>query len=159
MAAKRKPGRPTKRTPELIDELIAHIRAGHTISSFCRKNEGRCSRTRIVDWMANDPALRERVEAAKADACIMIEDEIAEIADTPTAHENDVQHRRLQIFAREKRLIWNRPHKYGSKMQIGGAPDLPPLGEAMTADEKARRVAELLERAQRRIEGEADDGD
>jgi len=75
----------------------------------------------------------------------MLEDEIQEIADTPSGLTDDVQHRKLQIYAREKRLVWNNPGRYGSKVQLGGAVGLPPV--QLSDAERATRVKQLLDKA------------
>lgn len=75
----------------------------------------------------------------------MIEDEIQEIADTPTEHRDDVQHRKLQCWARHQRLIWSNPGRYGTKHQIGGAVGLPPV--QLSDVERATRIKQLLDKA------------
>jgi len=76
---------------------------------------------------------------------MLLEDEILEIADTPTDLPSDVNHRKLQVYVREKRLVWNNPARYGSKVQLGGAADLPPL--EMSEIERTKRIKQLLAKA------------
>ena len=92
----------------------------------------------------------------------MLEDEIQEIADTPSGLTDDVQHRKLQIYAREKRLVWNNPGRYGSKVQLGGAVGLPPV--QLSDAERATRIKQLLDKADsngtvKRLHVEVEDND
>jgi len=141
-------GRPTKRTDELVDELLWRVSSGYTIQSFV-KDHPNITRQAITRWMKADPALREAVEHAKMIGCIWIEDEIQEIADNRTEFENDHQHRKLQMWAREKRLIWNQPLKYSQKLQVGGAHDLPALG-GKTDEQRVLEIQHLLALAEER---------
>jgi len=90
----------------------------------------------------------------------MIEDEIQEIADTPTDLRDDVAHRKLQCWARHQRLIWSNPGRYGTKHQIGGAVGLPPI--QLSDVERATRIQQLIDKAngeQPRITVEEDNDD
>jgi hypothetical protein len=139
--------RPTKKTDALIDRLIEWIESGKTLRTFAR-SEGINAST-IYDWRDEDPALAQRLARARERAAESLEDEILEICDTSSQHPDDVQHRKLQVWGREKRLVWNNPARYGSKTQIGGAADLPPVN-IMTDEQRLARINEMLEAAKLR---------
>lgn len=150
----KKTGRPTKRTPELIDHLLLWLADGKTLRAWCREQV--IHQSTVYDWIEADEDLSRRVVRAKERGALAIEDEMMEIADTPSTHEDDVQHRKVQLWAREKRLAWNNPAKYGMKTQIGGAADLPPV--QLSEDERVARIQQLLAIAKQRAEQEKDNG-
>lgn len=87
-------------------------------------------------------------------------DEMVQIADTPmigettkilpsgereTTEGDMIAHRRLQVDVRKWALARMSPRKYGEKLAVGGAEDLPAIkSETLTDTEFARRVAFLL---------------
>ena len=153
-------GRPSKRTDKLDDELVAWIAEGKTIRAFCREHE--VDSSTIYNWMTQDATLSLRVARAREAGAMMLEDEIQEIADTPSGLADDVQHRKLQIYAREKKLVWSNPGRYGSKVQLGGAVGLPPV--QLSDVERATRIKQLLDKADsngtvKRLHVEVEDND
>lgn len=98
----------------------------------------------MYQWIDEDADLAERVARARVARQHLLEDEIQEIADTPSSHEDDVQHRKLQIYAREKWLQWNNPNRYNPKVGIGGAEGMPPL---LDETERLQRVTQLMLKA------------
>jgi len=150
--SKKKIGRPTKRTAELDEALLQWVSEARTIRAFCR--EHKIAPASIYSWVNDDPSLSERLARAKECAAQMLEDEIMDIADTPTDLEQDVNHRKLQCWAREKRLVWNNPGRYGSKVQLGGAADLPAI--EMTDLERTKRIQQLLDKAKPVLQVEED---
>lgn len=139
----KKNGRPTKRTKKLDEELLLWVAEGKTIRAFCR--DKKISSATLYTWVTSDRQLSERLGRAREAGALMIEDEIMHIADQRDRTDaDDVQHRKLQIYAREKRLAWNNPSKYGTKVGIGGAQGLPPV---LTETERVLRLGQLLKKA------------
>ena len=143
MSKKKKIGRPTKRTKKIEEELLLWVSEAKTIRSFCR--EKKIDSATIYSWLGQDALLSQRLAHARDVGALGREDEIQAIADMPTEQRDDVQHRKLQIYAREKRLVWNNPGRYGSKVQLGGAVGLPPV--QLSDVERATRIKQLLEKA------------
>jgi len=139
----KKIGRPTKRTKKLEEELLLWVSEGKTIRAFCR--EHKINSATIYNWTTSDARLSQRLACAREVGEMMIEGELQEIADTPTDHRDDVAHRKLQCWAREKRLVWSNPGRYGSKTQIGGAVGLPPV--QLTDTERMTRIQQLIDKA------------
>lgn len=136
-------GRQLMRSKKLDDELIETIANGETIRHFCR--EKKLSPQTVYSWLKEDKDLFGRVAHARELGALQHEDEIMEIADRRDRTDaDDVQHRKLQIYAREKRLAWNNPSKYGTKVGIGGAQGLPPV---LTETERVLRLGQLLKKA------------
>jgi hypothetical protein len=141
----RKIGRPTKRTVALDEALLKWVSEARTIRAFCR--EHKIDSATIYSWVNSDERLSQRLARARDVGALVLEDEIQSISDTPTDLEgsHDVGHRKLQIYAREKRLVWNNPGRYGSKVQVGGAVGLPPI--EMTDIDRTKRIKQLLAKA------------
>ncbi len=143
-------GRPTLRNDEsVVSSLCEHLEEGGSIVGWCR--ESGVGRRTVLNWMHDDKKLSARIARARERGAELLEDEIQDIADNPSMHESDVSHRKLMIWAREKRLIWNDPAKYGTKVGIGGASGLPAL-DGQTDAERVERLKEILSGAQAREE-------
>ena len=123
--SKKKIGRPTKRTKKLDEELLLWVSEAKTIRSFCR--EKKIDSATIYSWLGQDALLSQRLAHARDVGALVLEDEIQAIADMPTEHRDDVQHRKLQ------------------KVQLGGAVGLPPV--QLSDVERATRIKQLLEKA------------
>lgn len=139
--AKRPRGGQTKRTKAIEDAVLRHLAAGLTLRSWCMANH--LDRQTIANWAKADEVFARQLAHAKELGAAEIEDEILEIADT--GNDDDVQHRKLRIYAREKRLVWNDPAKYGHKTQVDKT--ITHQVAEMTELERATRVRQLLEKA------------
>ena len=102
---------------EQFNDLLLHLEEGKTLSTFCVERQ--LGRRTVYDWMKRDPNLAARVEQARRLGCLAIEDEMRDIADSRDKSDpDDVQHRRLQLWMREKLLVWHDRARYGAKQQI-----------------------------------------
>lgn len=169
MTEKTKPtGRPTTRTPEIVEAILAWVADGKTLAEFCRRND--VSRRSFYDWKAADPELAARFARARELGADVIAEEILAIADDGsndtyvddegfTRTDHDVIARsRLRVDARLKLLAKWFPTSYGDKMQVGGAADLPPV--RMTTEERAARISSILAAAAaRRAKQRTDHGE
>lgn len=150
----------SKRTPAIEDALIEWVSAGKTVRSFCRL-EGMPKWRTVYDWIAADPQLSARVARAKDLGFDALAQECLDIADDGrndtyvdeegrTKVDQDVIARsRLRVDTRLKLLACWDPRRYGSKMQVGGAADLPPV--QLTDVERAERIKMILEAARARV--------
>ena len=135
-------GRPTKFTPDLFCSLLRALEAGGTLSAWCR--ERGVSRRAVQNWARRDAELAAQIEQARSLGCEAIIEEMRFIADTPTSHEQDVQHRKLQLWMREKLLTWHDPKRYGQKQQV----QQTVKHEVVLSDtERAIRIKQLLDKA------------
>ena len=126
--------------------------------------KGGVGKSTIYNWIDEDKDLAGRIAQARARGEEEIFERCLEIADTPEIgvevtikedgateekHFDMLAHRKLQIDTRLKLLAkWN-PKKYGDKMAVGGADDLPPIKTEADPADVARRVAFLLTSAMR----------
>jgi hypothetical protein len=150
------PGRPTIRTPEIDDEIVAWISDGKPLREYCRQ-DGKPGRTTVHDWIHADAALAERVARAKDIGFAVLAEECLAIADTPqqgvtTTEDEDgtktvtgdmLGHRKLQVETRLKLLACWDPRRYGNKVQVGGDGGDPIKVETGLA-ERMRKADERL---------------
>ena len=130
---------------ELFNDLLLHLEEGKTLSTFCVERQ--LGRRTVYDWMKRDPDLAARVEQARRLGCLAIEDEMRDIADSRDKSDpDDVQHRKLQLWMREKLLVWHDRARYGAKQQLDQKVEHTHKVE-MTELERATRVRQILEKA------------
>lgn len=156
-----KMGRPTLRSKALIDQLLECLENGGTVSGFCREPDTPAVRT-VESWAESDSGLSAEIARARARGCDSMEQDYQDISNTPklvevkngkktavVVHPDDVQHRKLQMHALEKRMSWNNPGKYGQKSQV----DVTEKREApeMSKLERGIRVRQVLEKAGLRV--------
>lgn len=149
----KKPGRPTKRTDAIVEEILERISEGEPLRAICRDEHMPHWRT-IYCWTSADEDLAKRLadarelgEDALAEQCLVIADD--ERHDWRLTKKgilvDDVAigRAKLQIDTRLKLLAkWN-PRKYGDSVQLkhsGGVGVIPLEVEP----EHARRVAQAL---------------
>ncbi len=73
-------GRPTKKTPERVDAILADLERGATIRSACAA--AGVGETTLATWRASDPELAERMEQATSRCAVRMESALADAADT-----------------------------------------------------------------------------
>lgn len=153
---------------ERREALLAAIMGGASMRKACR-DLGLDNATVYADIRADPDFSRQYARACEVRADDMF-DEMIEIADTPVAGEIRKQlkdgteevtiedmlgHRRLQVDTRKWALARMNPRKYGEKVQVGGAEDLPPvqIDATVLSDEALREIL-----AATRAKPEADEG-
>lgn len=131
-------GRPSIRTPELVEDLLTRLRCGETLRSICR-DPAMPGRETVFRWMHQDKEFRDQYAEAREIGLDSMFDEALEIADdtsqdTLTDEEGRerlnsewVQRSRLRIDTRKWYLARAMPKKYGEKVEqtLVGDPDRP----------------------------------
>lgn len=127
--AKRPRGGQRTITDEVMAELFKWTAEGKTIRGFCL--EKKHSRTQVQERL-KEPGFAEPIARARELGEQVILDEMIKIADNPmlvemvddkgkkhkVVHSDDVRFRKVQLWMREKLLVWINPGKYGQKTQI-----------------------------------------
>lgn len=140
---------------DFIDEICTRLSSGETLRSICR-SEGMPSWDVVYGWAAGDDDLAQRIARAREAGFDAIAMQALEIADTPregqsvteddkgtrVTREDMLGHRRLQVDTRLKLLAKWCPKRYGDKVQVAGAEDLPPV--AVDDTSTAARLSGLL---------------
>lgn len=116
-------GKP-KFSEDVREELLARLAKGESMATI-DKDPRMPSWTTVTNWLNSDPDFVVKyARAREAQADYFVEQMIA-IADEASA--DTVQAARLQIETRKWIAAKTRPKKYGDKLAIGGADDLPPV--------------------------------
>lgn len=141
---KRKIGRPTKKTPELVDEIIERLIEGQSMAQIC-KLEHMPSYVNVWRWEQDDEEFRNRSAHAKVEGTHFLAGDSLRIADDQTI---DPQHKRVMVDTR-LRLIgkWNRKI-YGEKVtNEHSGPDGGPIEHQYSALTDEQLAAEIAKRA------------
>lgn len=143
MTEPKRRGRPPQPVPQQHVEAICEwIAQGQTLREWCRQNKVHYSTVYL--WLEKDAEFARRFARARDIGADAIADEAIEIIDTfpmesvseggshiDSAHVAWLRNRaeyRLKLLAK-----WN-PKKYGDKLAIGGADDLPAIQSNVTLD-------------------------
>lgn len=125
-------GRPTAKTPELVDEICAKLSDGRSLRSVCN-DESMPSKTTVFRWLREDEEFRDQYARAKEESADALVDEILDIADDGTndwmerytkdcesagwqANGEHIQRSRLRIDTRKWVASKMKPKKYGEKV-------------------------------------------
>lgn len=142
-ATKRAVGRPPIDRGPVCAALCAGLSEGRSLNELCGKG-GIPSKQTILRWLADSEEFRAQYARAKEFGAEAIAEDILEIADDGR---NDwmekldkegqgagwilngeaVRRSQLRVDARKWLLAKLAPKKYGDKVQLGGAEDLPPI--------------------------------
>ena len=125
-------GEPSKYSPELVDEIIKRVSEGEPLRVICREN-GKPNYSTFYDWINELPELAQRFAKSRAEGYDAIAQQTLDIADAIPERERDsgkidsgyVAHSKLRIETRLKLLAKWDPKRYGEKLALGGADDLP----------------------------------
>lgn len=148
-------GRPSKFTQEIANSICERLAQGEPLASICRDEDMPAVRT-VSDWKAAHAEFsadfaraREEGFDALAAECLDIADETSR--DTIATDHGDrpnsewITRSKLRIETRLKLLAKWDVKRYGDKLALGGADDMPPL-KALSDDDLAARIAALQQR-------------
>lgn len=134
--AKRKRGRPSKRTPELEAEICERLSEGEPLAQICRDAHMPNWRT-VYLWRETSPEFDAAIARARIPGFDAIAEETLEIIDTfPMTIDSESGSRidsghvawlKNRVEQRMKLLAKWDPNRWGEKVAIGGASDLPPI--------------------------------
>ena len=125
-----KMGRPSKRTPEVVDYILEGLSEGKTLTSLCADPD-MPNRSTFIDWVNGDRILSQRFAHARETGYDVIAEECLKIADfsaldtlisektgNPQADSEWIARSRLRVDTRLKLLAKWYPKKYGDKLDI-----------------------------------------
>ena len=128
----------TTYTQETAERICAEIADGKSIGSVC-KMEGMPSRRTVFNWLNQFPEFVKLYQIACEERAEGYVEEIIDIADDASHdyvsdgeggervdHEH-IQRSRLRVDTRKWIACKLKPRKYGDKLAVGGADDLPPV--------------------------------
>ena len=129
-----KMGRPTKQTPELLDEICTRVADGTPLREICREDDKPTWST-FYDWLHKDKELSARfAQARELGTDAIAEDALAIIDERPESvtlegssriDSGYVQWQKNRVELRLKLLSkWN-PRKYGDRQILAGDSEAP----------------------------------
>ena len=141
--------RPTKRTPEVEERIIAGLSDGTALRVLCRE-EGMPAWRTVYDWLSSDADLATRVACARDLGHEALAEDILDIADAAAEKAEAIQKAKLRIETRLKLLACWNPKKYGSKQTVDvGNKEGETLKVETNANEIATNVAAALRATKR----------
>lgn len=139
-AKAKKPGRASTYTKALGDSICRQVSDGASLRTICAK-AGMPNKSTVLRWLDAEGAqsFRDQYARAREAQADLLAEQIIQIADDGT---NDTQvddegnvrvdqdviaRSRLRVDARKWLASKMAPKKYGDKIAVGGADDLPPI--------------------------------
>lgn len=133
-----KMGRPSKRTPEIVERVLEGLSNGKTLTSLCESPEMPTVRA-WYDWMEKDPELSSRFARAREKGYDVIAEECLKIADMTALDTIETEQgkeipnsewiarSRLRVDTRLKLLAKWSPKKYGEKLEVDQTLKVQPI--------------------------------
>lgn len=146
-------GRPSTFSQEVADAICERIAEGESLRSICSADE-MPNKATVFRWLVEYPDFATKYAHAREAQADVLVDEIVAIADTPqlgvktktnekgeieTTEGDMIEHRRLQISARQWMAEKLRPKKYGPKLEIDQRTTVTDL----TDEQLNARIAQL----------------
>jgi hypothetical protein len=111
-------GRPSLKTPAVMDEIIAGVAGGRSLANVCKDNESLPDVRNVYRWMDQDEGFRLRYLRACANRSLVYADTIGDIAHATIAGRVDPNAARVAINAYQwiaARLV---PDTYGERQEV-----------------------------------------
>jgi hypothetical protein len=146
-------GRPSNFTPAIAQEICERLSTGEPLAQICRDEHMPQYRT-VSDWKAAHSEFAAQFARAREDGFDAIAEDCLKIADqtendTVSTEHGDrpntewISRSKLRVETRLKLLAKWDPKRYGEKLAIGGASDLPPI-QTMPDDDLSAKIAALM---------------
>lgn len=134
-------GRPNTYTPEKAEEVMEHMRNGLSLRKACSAS-GVAKGTFLL-WVDSVEGLSDQYARAREDLLDFQAEELEDIGEQAVSAETAVQVAGLRLKADNRKWLLSKlaPKKYGDKIAVGGADDLPPV-QAVARIELVPLVAE-----------------
>ena len=146
----KKMGRPVLDSAKLFPKIIQGLISGESLNALCRK-PGMPSKPTVLRWLAASEEFCAQYARAKAIGAEAMAEDLLEIVDDgrndwmerlgPDGQGtgwvlNGEAVRRSQLRADTRKWLLSKlaPKKYGEKLAVGGAEDLPPIAHAITGE-------------------------
>lgn len=113
---KRKTGRPSKYSDEIVERICELIASGMSLRAVCSQ-ESMPSTATVCKWLSENQEFSEQYARAREKQADYFVEEIIEIADSVEAESAAVSKAKLQIDARKWAASKISPKKYGDKVE------------------------------------------
>lgn len=143
-------GRHSTISPEVVDKICARIENGESLRQICSDPEMPPRRT-VLEWLDNENNLdfRTKYTRARENQADFMDDLILEVAENCTIE--TFQADKVKIGAYQWRASKLKPKKYGDKLAIGGADDLPAIAQTVDLLDVSKRMAFIMRQAQAQL--------
>ena len=111
-------GRPSLKTPAVMDEIIAGVAAGRSLANVCKDNESLPDVRNVYRWMDQDEGFRLRYLRACANRSLVYADTIGDIAHATIAGRVDPNAARVAINAYQWIAARLAPDTYGERQEV-----------------------------------------
>lgn len=118
--------RPSKFTEALAARICDELADGKSLRGICGAAD-MPDRSTVLRWLAADDGFAAKYARAREAQADALEEGMAEIEDDVLAGRLDPQSAKVVLGSRQWRAMKLAPKKYGEKVQVGGADDLPPV--------------------------------
>lgn len=161
-------GRPSKRTPELIERILEGLSRGTPLSVICSTEDMPCVST-VWNWQQADEELSGSIARAREAGFDRIALDALLIADTPIegivekngkdgieiTRADMLGHRKLQVETRLKLLAKWDPKRYGDRIaqEISGPDGGPVQTQNIRTKEEAEAFAAMMAKADKELGG------
>lgn len=143
-----KRGRKSSYTPELGTQICLEVAGGKSLRKVCA-TEDMPDMSTVLRWLADDD--KEFFHKQYARACeargVSLAEEAMEIVDQPVKTPLELAHNKAKADQRKWYASKLSPKRFGDKLAVGGADDLPPVQvqeRELTEAERAVRVLNAL---------------
>ena len=116
----KKNGRPTKRTPSVVNRIIEGLSEGTPLTVLCKADDMPGVST-VYDWMAGDEQLSGDIARARDLGWDALANDCLSIADDVPENKTALAHQRLRIDTRLKLLAKWDPKRYGELVKLSGS--------------------------------------
>ena len=117
-------GRPSIRTPELVDEILDRVGKGEPLAVICRE-EGKPHPTTFRDWANADPELSLRFARAREEGEDAIAHGLRSVARGGAGSSGEVARDKLIVDTELKLLAKFNPKRWGDRTTLAGDPEAP----------------------------------
>jgi hypothetical protein len=135
---------------EQVILVLMAMEDGQSLRGAC-KSAG-VSRPTFLRWVDGDDELADHYARARERLLDMKAEELEEIGELAAKAKTAVEVSGLRLLSDNRKWLLSKlvPKKYGDKLAVGGADDMPPIQtHELTDAERAVRLAAFLSNAQR----------
>jgi hypothetical protein len=118
---------PTTYTPEAASSILNAMREGKSLRTSCQ--EAGVNKSTFLLWVSKDGELADQYARAREEMLDVHAEELEDIGEDAANADSAVRVAGLRLKADNRKWLLSRlaPKKYGDKIAVGGADDLPPV--------------------------------
>ena len=138
--------RPSEYTPEIADLICERLSNGESLRTICA-GEDMPSKSTVFRWLAANADFGTKYAYAREEQADLYAESIVDISDEMEVQatyqgeevrldisSSAVARNRLRVDARKWYASKLAPKKYGDKLALGGAEDMPPIEHSLTVN-------------------------